>query len=138
MQSLGLPTSFGSKKKKYWFIYIFYNLIFWKVFLLMEKMINKRNRLSIVQEQYSNTLFLRKTSNSDLRAKVYGNHPGTLMSRFLRAASCANTFSKLLTSSSYFAFSPLMTLFLSSTCLYNSLIWCFKLLILLSWMDFSS
>lgn len=38
-------------------------------------------------EQYYNTLFLRKTSNKDLRAKVYGNHPGTLISKFLRAAS---------------------------------------------------
>lgn len=38
------------------------------------------------QEQYSNTLFLRKTSNRDFRANVYGNHPGTLMSKFFLAA----------------------------------------------------
>lgn len=43
-------------------------------------------------EQYYRTLFLRNTSNSDFRARVSGSHPGTLISRFFRAAYWANTF----------------------------------------------
>ena len=47
----------------------------------------QKGKIFINQEQYSRTLFLRNTSKSDLRARVSGNHPGTLISKFLRAAS---------------------------------------------------
>lgn len=92
----------------------------------------------IYQEQYSRTLFLRKTSKRFFVAMVSGIHPGTLMSRFFLAACCENTYSNLLARISYWVFKPLMTLFLSSMCLSSYLIWCLRLFSLFSWMFFSS
>ena len=84
------------------------------------------------------TLFFRNTSNNDLVAIVFGIHPGTLMSRFFWAALWLNTSSNLFTKSSYWVFSTFNNLFFSPTCLYSSLIWCLRLLILLSCRPFSS
>lgn len=95
-------------------------------------------KINEYHEQYSRTLFFRNTSNRDFKARVSGSQPGTLMSKFLRAASWAKTFSKLLTSSSYLDFKSLINLFFSSMFLYSYLIWCLRVLVLLSWIDFSS
>ena len=89
------------------------------------------------QEQYSNTLFLRKTSNKFLVAKVYGIQPGILISRFFWAARCPNSYSNLFAKVSYWLFRSLMTLFLSSMCLWSSRISCLKLFDLFSWIFFN-
>lgn len=78
------------------------------------------------------------TSNRSFVAKVSGNQPGTLMSRFFWAALWLNTYSNLVTKFSYFCFSSFNCLFLSSSSLSFSLNWCFIELILLSWIPFSS
>lgn len=92
----------------------------------------------IYQEQYSRTLFLRKTSKRFFVAMVSGIQPGILMSRFFWAALWEKTSSNLLDRSSYWDLRLLMTLFLSSICLSSSFIWCLRLLILFSWMFLSS
>lgn len=91
----------------------------------------------IYHEQYSRTLFLRKTSKRFFVAIVSGIQPGILMSRFFWAARWEKTYSNLLDRSSYWDLRLLMTLFLSSMCLSSYLIWCLRLLILFSWMFFS-
>lgn len=56
------------------------------------------------------------------------------MSKFFWAALCPNTSSNLLTKVSYWPFKSLITLFLSSICLWSSLISCLKLFDLFSWI----